>query len=251
MTYCPDLRTLGIAAVGFLAASTAVQASSFSQKVVPWGSVVQTVEARSSLIVPKPAIPRAMKVAEKTVKAPEAKAAAKTEEVAPVEELPENPDGRYNLLSVNGDVLRLDKESGTVSFCAKANGSWRCLPAPLAEEAYLQEIEELSNEVDRLQERIDELEAAAAAAAPVTIAPQTTEPLSGETATVEQKADEQAPTEDDASTVAPSAKEEPAQKFAEEEKELEEMLQFTESAMRRFFGLMQDLKSELDGSSSN
>jgi hypothetical protein len=67
---------------------------------------------------------------------------------------------RYSLVSVDGDVLRVDRQNGTVSVCKQKNEAWRCNPVPLAEEAYLAEINTLAGEVERLTARVEELEAA-------------------------------------------------------------------------------------------
>lgn len=148
---------------------------------------------------------------------------------------------RYALVKANGDILRIDREAGTISYCRKANGAWRCMPAPLAEEAYLAEIAALSDEISRLAARIEELEGAAGRA--------TTEPAPG--ATVQPPAVEEdrqssgiAPNEQDAE----DGGEPSGQLTDEDEEQLDRMLQFSEKAMRRFFGLMRDIQKELDGS---
>jgi hypothetical protein len=150
-------------------------------------------------------------------------------------------DHRYALVKANGDILRIDREAGTISYCRKANGSWRCMPAPLAEEAYLAEIAALSDEISRLSARIRELENTAGGGAG--------ERIPG--------AAEQAPAarEDRRSGLpAPEGQgaedgEDPARQLSDEDEEqLDRMLQFSEKAMRRFFGLMRDIQKELDGS---
>ena len=148
---------------------------------------------------------------------------------------------RYALVKTNGDILRIDREAGTISYCRKANGAWRCMPAPLAEEAYLAEIAALSDEISRLSARIEELEGAAGQAA--------AKPGPGETA--------QPPSADGDRQSGTSARDgqgaedgdEPSQQLSDEDEEqLDRMLQFSEKAMRRFFGLMRDIQKELDGS---
>ncbi|WP_150524323.1 hypothetical protein [Roseibium sediminis] len=284
MTFRHAPLAIGIAASGMLALAAPGQAAGFSQNVVQWSSIVHMADLKKAVAVkPRAAAkvvaavakvparrplvvsetPRAKFVAEKTAEAvpssPPEKA-AETETVAEkADVLPDNMDGRYVLLKAGEDILRVDRESGTINFCKTANGAWRCVPAPMAEDAYLQEIEDLSAEIDRLQERVDELEAAAAGSpsqtGPQAVPETSAEPQQSETEIPDQsgkddKSDEperQEPEQDQTSAPSDAPDKAPGSKFAAEEKELEEMLQFSESAMRRFFGLMQDLKSELEG----
>ena len=95
----------------------------------------------------------------------------------------------YGLVEANGDILRIDREAGSVSFCRKINGSWRCMPAPLAEQAYQDEIADLSKEVDRLKARVQELEAEASARSNSVAPPQ----AETEKAEPPQAAEEKAP----------------------------------------------------------
>lgn len=290
MTFRHAPLAIGIATSGMLAFTVPGHAAGFSQNVVQWSSIVHMADLKKAVAVkPRPAArmvaavarvparrplvvsetPRAKFVAEKTAEAvPSApsQVPSDTETVAEkADVLPDNMDGRYFLLKAGDDILRVDRESGTVNFCKNANGAWRCVPAPMAEDAYLQEIEDLSAEIDRLQERVDELEAAAAGS-PSQTGPQTgAEPSAGSAQDETQgsghsgkpdqtgkddKSDEpdgKEPEQDHTSAPSDTPDKAPGSKFAAEEKELEEMLEFSESAMRRFFGLMQDLKSELEG----
>jgi len=139
---------------------------------------------------------------------------------------------RYGLVEANGDILRIDREAGSVSFCRKINGSWRCRPAPLAEQAYQEEIADLSREVDRLKTRIRELEAEAR---PDSAAPQ-------------PEADKSEPPQLSEDGTPPVDKEKASPSLSDEdEQQLERMMQFSEKAMRRFFGLMKDLQTEFGG----
>ena len=65
---------------------------------------------------------------------------------------------RFSLVRVDEDILRVDRQNGTVSICKEQSDAWRCNPVPLAEDAYLAEINELAGEVDRLTARVEELE---------------------------------------------------------------------------------------------
>lgn len=127
------------------------------------------------------------------------------------------PD-RFSLVEADGDILRVDRQNGTISICQEQNGSWRCNPVPLAEEAYLAEINELAAEVDRLTARLQERDGdGGASSAP--------EPS-------------QRPTQPNGSD---------GSGWTEDDEELERVLTFTESAMRRFFGMVRDLQKDFEG----
>lgn len=162
-------------------------------------------------------------------------------ESAPAAEEQSPAGQRYGLVEANGDILRIDREAGSVSFCRKINDAWRCMPAPLAEEAYQEEIADLSKEIDRLNARIRDLEDAASAQ-PEGTGPQAgsdigeppeiaeDEPADGQTAEEKTPSDE---------------KDKSASRLSDkDEQQLERMMQFSEKAMRRFFGLMKDLQTE-------
>ncbi|MEP0233935.1 hypothetical protein [Roseibium sp.] len=143
---------------------------------------------------------------------------------------------RYALVPSGDDILRIDREAGSVSFCRKANDIWRCVPAPLAEEAYLAEIASLADEVDQLKARLHELEADA-----------TNTPLG-----LEQPGSGEGAASPGIKGEAPAAGNadremgEDTPLSEEDEAQLEQMLNFSEKAMRRFFGLMKDLRDELE-----
>jgi hypothetical protein len=146
-----------------------------------------------------------------------------------VETVTDGKPDRYSLVSVDGDILRVDRQNGTVSVCQEQNSSWRCSPVPLAEDAYLAEINELAEEVDRLTARLEEIETGDTGNE-VVQPPETSE--------VQPEADE--------------TPEKDSPKLSnEDEEELEKVLTFTESAMRRFFGMVRDLQKDFDGDNSS
>lgn len=263
MNFRSDYCGIGFLTGVCLTAATTVNAAGFSQNTVPWGSVVYPVEARSERPVPRPAVPippvapivKVTEAAAGTDKTSDAVAPEKSEQASENGDsktvlqkenaLPDNPGGQYFLMQVGDEVLRVDREAGTVSFCNKPNGSWRCLPAPMAEEAYLAEIESLNSEIERLEERIDDLESAAVEP-PVVSAPTASDEPSGEVEQAPVEPDDQMVAADDKEAEEKAKSSDQSSRFAEEEEELEEILDFTESAMRRFFGLMQDLRSEFE-----
>lgn len=137
---------------------------------------------------------------------------------------------RFSLVSVDGEILRVDRQNGTVSVCSEQNGAWRCNPVPLAEEAYLAEINELAGEVDKLTARLEKLEAGSDDEAPRALPPGSALDRPG--------AAERAPGTG-------------SRLDKEDEEELEKVLTFTESAMRRFFGMVRDLKKDFETDSDS
>jgi len=131
------------------------------------------------------------------------------------------PD-RYSLVAVDGDILRVDRQNGTVSVCRERNDAWRCNPVPLAEEAYLAEINELAGEVDQLTARLEEIESGGG------------------------DQDRQLPP-GSALDRPQNEKDGKSPLTSEDEEELDKMLTFTESAMRRFFGMVRELQRDFDG----
>lgn len=145
------------------------------------------------------------------------------------EAVTEGQPDRYSLVAVDDEILRVDRQNGTVSVCQEQNSAWRCNPVPLAEDAYLAEINELAEEVDRLTARLEDLEAGRSDEDGVQ-SPETTEV---------QPEPELEPKEDQ------------TQLSDKDEEELEKVLTFTESAMRRFFGMVRDLQKDFDGDSKD
>ncbi|GGB48733.1 hypothetical protein GCM10011316_21070 [Roseibium aquae] len=229
--------------------------------------------------VPEAKVPEAKTAEAETaeVRAPEA-GTAETSETADVADA--GPDvagnreparreleqsGRYALVELGTDILRVDREAGTVSVCEDRNGAWRCVPVPQAEQAYLAEIDSLNAEISALNARIAALQADLASAlqsgpgaagtpglqsgegapetapsAPPQAGAQSGEAPSGEPGKGDGQADD--PARPEAGEGAPEP-----QLSQTDEEELEEILDFTEMAMRRFFGLMKELQGELDG----
>jgi hypothetical protein len=132
---------------------------------------------------------------------------------------------RYSLVSSDGDVLRIDRQNGTVSVCRKKNADWRCNPVPMAEEAYVAEINALAEEVDRLTARLETLEATKGGG-------QALPPGSA----LDRPEDKETP-----DTSSPEL-------TSKDEEELDKVLDFTETAMRRFFGMVRELQKDLDSS---
>lgn len=137
------------------------------------------------------------------------------QETTPAEAPVADPQ-RYALVKVDGSYLRLDRVAGTIAFCKPVNSVWRCMPSPDAEAAYLGEIDELRQENAALRQEIAVLK--------------------GETDSV---------TSGRPLAESPRGNNRPAPELSQkDEEQLDEMLSFTEQAMRRFFGLMRDLQRE-------
>lgn len=137
---------------------------------------------------------------------------------------------RYALSETSDGVLRLDRESGRVSECKQIDGSWRCVPVPDAELAFEMEIETLAKENARLLARNQELEAKILAIG--RSAEEAMSDLNGKTLAPK--------------TEAPKSEERVEGLSTEDEKQIDRALDFTEKAMRRFFGLMRTLREEFD-----
>jgi len=134
------------------------------------------------------------------------------------EAVTEGAPDRFSLVEADGDILRVDRQNGTISICQEQNGSWRCNPVPLAEEAYLAEINELAAEVDRLTARLEERDADGGASKAPELSQRPTKPNGSD-----------------------------GSGWTEDDEELERVLTFTESAMRRFFGMVRDLQKDFEG----
>ncbi|SDT94194.1 hypothetical protein [Stappia sp. ES.058] len=136
---------------------------------------------------------------------------------------PSASEDRYLLAPAGEAFLRLDRESGRVAECRRRGETWRCVAVPDAQLAMEQEISRLSDELVDLRRKNAALEKRLAATG------RTSPPGGSETPDLET-GDENAP------AFSP-----------EEEAELDKALDFTEKAMRRFFGLMKTLREEYDG----
>ncbi|WP_181706314.1 hypothetical protein [Chthonobacter rhizosphaerae] len=114
----------------------------------------------------------------------------------------------FTFAPADGDHLKIDRRTGRVSVCGQRNGSWTCTLVPDDREALEDEVARLEADKRRLEARVADLERQASGAEP-----RTTEPWLG----------------------------------PEEERELERFMEFSGKAMRRFFGLVEELKREYEG----
>lgn len=59
--------------------------------------------------------------------------------------------GRYTMQPTEGGVIRLDRETGAMSFCTGKEGEWSCKEMPESESALTKRIEELEGEKRALE----------------------------------------------------------------------------------------------------
>ncbi|WP_306027253.1 hypothetical protein [Stappia sp. MMSF_3263] len=135
-------------------------------------------------------------------------------------------DDRYVLAPAGEGYLRLDRQNGRVAECSLRNDSWRCVPVPDAQLALEAEIARLAGEVASLRAENARLSGGTDSDRPGT-SPRTLPETAPGT---------------------PPSTEDGRPRFSpEEEAELDKALDFTEQAMRRFFGLMKTLRDEYEG----
>ncbi|MBO0345416.1 hypothetical protein J0X15_09310 [Roseibium sp. CAU 1637] len=182
--------------------------------------------------------------------------------------LPDAP-GRFALVEVDGGLARLDLENGTLDICKQAADIWRCLPVPQARDAYEGEIAALSDQIDLLETEVIDLKAREQAAVEQLEAQEKLEKPEnlttgsiGEPPAAAEEGDtaavvSQVPTVGDKTSrletlesgAGVQSKDE-ARLAPEDQAQIEQMVQFSEKAMRRFFGLIQDMQNELTNGGS-
>ncbi|MGU3494650.1 hypothetical protein ACLBXM_11460 [Xanthobacteraceae bacterium A53D] len=80
-------------------------------------------------------------------------ASAQTEAPKPVPPLPglsapAETQGRFSFTPVEGGVLKLDSQTGRVSFCSNGSGGFACVAVPDSRDAYEAEIARLQAQMD-------------------------------------------------------------------------------------------------------
>jgi hypothetical protein len=116
-------------------------------------------------------------------------------------------DDLFDMVPATGRQLKIDRRTGRISLCEESDGQWACRLLADDRLAYEEEIERLEAENQQLRTRLAELEGNAG------------RPREG----------------NDDRWITP-----------EDEKRLDEFLTFSDRALRRFFGMVQDLKNDLD-----
>lgn len=104
------------------------------------------------------------------------------------------PTGRYTMQPAEGGVVRLDRETGAMSFCSGTSGNWTCKAMPETEAALNKRIEELEGEKRALEaeRRLRET-----SPGPAAKAPDATEPPGAEVTPPPPPGDLPVPTEKD------------------------------------------------------
>jgi len=118
--------------------------------------------------------------------------------------------GRYTLVVVDDGFIRLDTQSGEIARCTGDPDKLTCRLAADERLAYIDEIERLEDRIDGLEERVTKLEAARPA------------PRRGPA--FGKRRDYGLPSDE----------------------EIDEALDLTDKVFRRFFGLVQDLKRDME-----
>jgi len=107
---------------------------------------VLTVDETPSADAPVPQTPEPAQ----TPAAPPSEAAPAPQQAQPPAETPGAP-ARFSFETVKGGLLRLDRQTGQVSFCAGRSVGWACEPVPEERAALEKEIARLQEEVKALK----------------------------------------------------------------------------------------------------
>ena len=135
---------------------------------------------------------------------------------------------RYTMSETADGFLRLDRETGVVSLCKGGEGHWSCVPVPDAQVELDRQLRALEQDNKRLATRANELEA--------------------RLREIARSAETELPDDDDTKpesgkTVKPRGPDDLTQR---EKRQIDRFLDFSEHAMRRFFGVMKTLREEYE-----
>lgn len=152
-------------------------------------------------------------------------------------------DARFTVKETKDGLLRLDRQTGVVSLCREGAAGWSCAPVPDAQKTLDREMSALDAENRKLKARIGALErrlkAIARSADPegkdAQDAPDTNEGLEGGDGTKKHGLREDDAGRNGDENLSPK-----------ERRHLDQFMDFSETALRRFFGLMKVLREEYE-----
>lgn len=139
---------------------------------------------------------------------------------------------RYEMRSEQGGFVRLDRQTGAMSFCTVTGGNLTCRLGADERDAWETSLDEVQARLKTLEERVEALadrQPAAEAAPPPAPSAEAPDP-------------KPAP-----SAEAPDAKPAPDGDVAREQAELDRAMDVAERALRRFFEVVKELKADLGG----
>ena len=152
------------------------------------------------------------------------------------------PSLRFELRDQPGGFVRLDIETGALSFCKVGDGRLTCSVSAEEREAYQNEIARLEDRILALEKRVKLLEPGALAvpgaklgdrlAVPPEAIPEPSSPDGNGGSPSENARPDEDKSPDTASEAA--------------RREFEKAMEFAERAMRRFFDVVQDMRKEME-----
>lgn len=71
---------------------------------------------------------------------------------------PEDESGRYSISPTDGGFVRLDRQTGAMSFCTQKNADWQCAPMADSDQAMREENSKLAAEKQALEAQKKHLE---------------------------------------------------------------------------------------------
>ena len=142
---------------------------------------------------------------------------------------------RYELRDSEDGVVRLDRQTGAMSFCTSAGGKLVCRLGADEREAYQQALAALEERLKSAEDRLELLESRATTEMAPNRKKQDRLPRPSEELQGDNSGSGDGETKTD--------KDEPP---TTEEREFDRALEFSQRAMRRFFEVIQDLRREME-----
>ncbi|MEZ5799788.1 MAG: hypothetical protein R3D29_03980 [Nitratireductor sp.] len=165
-------------------------------------------------------------------------ALAQTADTAPSNGKSSPPTQRFELRDEPGGFVRLDLETGELSFCRVVNAKLTCVVSAEEREAYQNELARLEDRITALEDRLDVLEPGASAMPGAKLGDRLAVPP--EPVPVPPSAGDDKPPLPDGNKPDDQSASESARK------EFEKAMDFAERAMRRFFDVVQDMRKDME-----